>query len=305
MSQFPSQHKLTFLQIWWLAIRPRTLPASTAGVVAGMGAAILDGRFKLWPALAALGVGILLQIASNLANDVFDYERGTDTSERVGPMRVTQARLLTPRQVKIGLAIVIGCAILLGCYLTMIAGWPVILIGIAAIFSAILYTGGPYPLGYHGFGDLFVFLFFGLAAVAGTYFVQCGSVSPAAWWMTVPIGLLVVNLLVVNNLRDIHTDKKAGKYTLAVRMGVNYTRINFLVWSIIAQLIVPCLVISRIMPPITLLVMVSIPETIKLNRMVFSLEGKTLNPVLAATSRLALIYGALFFMSAIIYYFIR
>ncbi|MBA4421196.1 MAG: 1,4-dihydroxy-2-naphthoate polyprenyltransferase [Anaerolinea sp.] len=292
---------LTSFQIWWLAIRPKTLPASTAGVITGTAVAVMAGKFSLLPALAALGVGLLLQIASNLANDVFDFERGTDTSERIGPMRVTQAKLLTPRQVKIGLGVVIGLAGILGIYLAWIAGWPVIIIGLAAIASAILYTGGPYPFGYHGFGDLFVFLFFGLAAVAGTYFVQAHEVSIAAWCMAVPVGLIVVDLLVVNNLRDIHNDKKGGKNTLAVRMGAKNTRINYVVWMLIAYGIMPALVIARVLPLLSILTWLSIPAAWSVTRKVMTLEGKALNPALAGTSQLALIFALLFMAAALIY----
>lgn len=283
-----------------MAIRPKTLPASTAGVVAGTAVAILEGHFAFLPALAALGVGILLQIASNLANDVFDFERGTDTSERVGPVRVTQARLLTPKQVKMGLIVVISMAACLGLYLTWIAGWPVLLIGVAAIASAVLYTGGPYPLGYHGFGDLFVFLFFGLAAVAGTYFVQARAVSPVAWWMAVPIGLIVVDLLVVNNLRDIQTDEKAGKRTLAVRMGVKLTRINYIVWLLVAYSIIPGFIIAGVIPWMAILTWLSLPYAIKTLRLVLSSSGRGLNPALAGTSQLALVYALLFMVAVLL-----
>jgi 1,4-dihydroxy-2-naphthoate octaprenyltransferase len=293
-------NNLTKRQIWWLAIRPRTLPASTAGVVTGTAVAILAGKFSWLPALAALAVALLLQIASNLANDVFDFEHGKDTSARVGPVRVTAARLLTPAQVKRGLACVVILAALIGLYLAFVTGWPVILIGLAAIGSAILYTGGPYPLGYHGFGDLFVFLFFGLAAVTGTYYVQAGSTAPAAWLMSIPLGLLVVNLLVVNNLRDIHTDAAVGKRTLAVRLGVRNTKLNYLIWFILAYLAIPVYILFQIIPSWSMLVCLSIPEGIRLLKMVFTREGRDLNPALAGTGRLALIYAVLFLISVLL-----
>ncbi len=287
-----------------LAIRPRTLPASAAGVVTGVALAILDGSFQIWPALAALAVGLLLQISSNLANDVFDFEHGTDTPERLGPTRVTQAGILTARQVKTGLAVVIFLAVILGVYLTTIAGWPVILIGLAAIVSAILYTGGPYPLGYHGLGDLFVFLFFGLAAVMGTYYVQALTLLPAVGWMAIAIGLLVVNLLVVNNLRDIPTDRKGGKRTLAVLIGVRWTRIEYLVLQILAYLIIPALIWLRLIPVWTILTWLSIPYAVQLTRGVFTRSGKALNPILAGTSRLALIFALLFLTGVLVFRFL-
>ncbi len=277
---------------WWLAIRPRTLPASIAGVVTGIGVAVFEDSFRPGPALAALGVGVLLQIASNLANDVFDYEKGTDTSERLGPTRVTQAGMLSPSQVKTGLAVVVGIAVLLGIYLVFQAGWPVIAIGLAAIISAILYTGGPFPLGYYGLGDLFVFLFFGLAAVCGTYFVQARTVSPAALWMAVPVGLLVVNLLVVNNLRDIPTDKKAGKFTMAIWLGEYYSRVEYVILEIIAYGIVLLMVWIGRLPIWALASWFSIPWAVKTTRIVISQNGKELNPALAGTSQLAMFLGS-------------
>ena len=288
------------LQIWWLAIRPKTLPASIAGVVTGTAVAIFDGHLSVWPALAALLIGLLLQIASNLANDVFDFERGTDTPERVGPTRVTQAKLLSPKQVKTGLGVVIFAASLLGIYLVFVSNWLVILVGVTAIAAAILYTGGPYPLGYHGYGDLLVFLFFGVAAVSGTYYVQALSLSPAAVWMAVPIGLIVVDLLVVNNLRDIHTDEIAGKITLAVRLGEKNTRINYVVWMVIAYAIIPILALFHIIPWNSMLTWLSLPLAWLVTNKVLSLEGRALNPALAGTSQLALVFALLFMLGMII-----
>jgi 1,4-dihydroxy-2-naphthoate octaprenyltransferase len=239
-------------------------------------------------------VGILLQIASNLANDVFDYEHGTDTPERLGPTRVTQAGILSPRQVKAGLAVVVGLAVLIGIYLTVVAGWPVILIGTAAIVSAILYTAGPYPLGYYGFGDLFVFLFFGLAAVAGTYFIQALQTTPAVWGMAVVIGLLVVNLLVVNNLRDIPTDTKTGKRTLAVRIGVRGSQIEYLVLQVISYLLIPVFILLGWIPTLSFLTWLTIPYAYRMTKGVFTRSGKALNPILAGTSKLAFYVGILF-----------
>ncbi|MBU2611910.1 MAG: 1,4-dihydroxy-2-naphthoate polyprenyltransferase, partial [Chloroflexi bacterium] len=235
-------------QIWWLAIRPRTLPAAAAGVVMGSALAWADGSFQAGPALAALCVALLLQIGSNVANDVYDFERGTDTSERQGPLRVTQAGLLPAAQVKRGMWIIFALAAMFGLYLAFLRGWVVIFIGLAAILSAIAYTGGPFPLGYYGLGDVFVFIFFGLIAVTGTYFAQVGSVSAAAGWMSVPVGLIVTAILVVNNLRDIENDRKAGKHTLAVRLGVRGARIEYLACMMIAFAILPVLILLNIVP---------------------------------------------------------
>ncbi|MFZ5856537.1 MAG: 1,4-dihydroxy-2-naphthoate polyprenyltransferase [Chloroflexota bacterium] len=286
--------KPTLFQIWMLAIRPKTLPAAASGVVMGSALAWMDGSFQLMPALAALCVALLLQIGSNIANDVYDFERGTDTAERQGPLRVTQARLLTPAQVKRGMWVIFGLAAMFGLYLAFVRGWVVIWIGLAAILSAIAYTGGPFPLGYYGLGDLFVFIFFGVAAVAGTYFVQVGSVSPAAWWMSVPVGLIITAILVVNNLRDIENDRKGNKRTLAVRLGVRGTRMEYLLCLVGAYLIIPLAALLGLIPWLALLTLLSLPLGMKTTRTVFTQSGRPLNAALAGTGQLALVFSLLF-----------
>lgn len=291
---------LSPLQVWVLASRPKTLPAAAAGVITGTALAWRDGHFQAGPALAALFVALLLQIGSNLANDVYDYERGADAGERHGPLRVTQAQLLTPGQVKAGMMVVFGVSVLLGLYLAFAAGWMVVLIGLAAILSAVAYTGGPFPLGYYGLGDLFVFVFFGVAAVAGTYFVQAGTVSVQAWWMSLPIGWLIVNILVVNNLRDIRADRAAGKRTLAVRLGERGARTQYLVLFVLSYMILPVLVSFGILPWISLLVWLSLPLGWRSWQVVRQQAGRPLNAALAGTSQAALVYSLLFFVGMVL-----
>jgi 1,4-dihydroxy-2-naphthoate octaprenyltransferase len=281
---------------WMLAIRPRTLPAAAAGVIMGSALAWADGLFRPDASLACLLTAVLLQIGSNLANDVFDFERGADTAERSGPVRVTQAGLLTPAQVKAGIAVVFALAGILGLYLAWLGGWPILLIGIAAVLSAIAYTGGPFPLGYYGLGDLFVFIFFGMAAVAGTYYVQAGVVSAAAWWMTVPPGLIITAILVVNNLRDLESDRKAGKRTLAVLLGERATRIQYLVCIIVAYLAVPIAAASGLIPWSALLTWLSLPLAIRAVRVVLTEQGRPLNAALAGTGQTALLFSILFWL---------
>ena len=288
--------KMNMLQIWWLAIRPRTLPAAAAGVAMGSALAWHDGSFQLLPALAALLVALLLQIGSNVANDVFDFERGADTAERLGPVRVTQAGYLTPTQVKTGMFVIFAFAAFLGLYLATLRGWTVIWLGAAAILSAVAYTGGPYPLGYHGLGDIFVFLFFGLAAVAGTYFVQVGSVSTAAWWMSVPIGFIVTAILVVNNLRDLENDCKAGKHTLAVRFGEQGAKAEYFLLMLTAYLIVPIFVWMKIIPVGAMLSWLSLPIAIRTLRVVFTQKGRPLNAALAGTGQTAFLFSLFFWV---------
>jgi 1,4-dihydroxy-2-naphthoate octaprenyltransferase len=279
-----------------LAIRPRTLPAAAAGVIMGSALAWRDGFFRLDAALACLLAALLLQIGSNLANDVFDFERGTDTPARLGPVRVTQAGLLTPSQVKVGMLVVFALAALLGLYLTWLGGWPVILIGLAAILSAIAYTGGPFPLGYYGLGDLFVFIFFGVASVTGTYYVQAGSVSAAAWWMTVPPGLIITAILVVNNLRDLENDRKAGKRTLAVLLGERATKAQYLLCLLIAYLALPLAAWVGVIPWSSLLAWLSLPPALRAARVVFTQRGRPLNAALAGTGQTALLFSILFWI---------
>lgn len=283
-----------------LAARPKTLPAAAAGVIAGTALALYDEHFRIGPALAALLVALLLQIGSNLANDVYDYERGTDAGERHGPMRVTQAQLLTPKQVKAGMWVVFGLSVLLGLYLFFVAGWIVILIGLAAIVSAVAYTGGPYPLGYYGLGDAFVFIFFGVASVTGTYFVQAGSVSVHAWWMSLPIGWLIVDILVVNNLRDLDADRVVGKRTLAVRLGESGTRIQYIVLLLASYLILPVLAFFSIFPWTSLLALLSFPLGWRTWQVVRKQAGRPLNAALAGTGQTTLLYSLLFFVGMLL-----
>lgn len=292
--QTDSSSPLTPFQIWLLAARPRTLPAAAAPVVAGSAVALAAGHFSPGPALAALLAALLLQIGANLANDVFDFHRGADTAERLGPLRVTQAGLLAPRQVLAGMWLTFGLATLLGLYLAVLAGWPVVLIGVSAILAAVAYTGGPFPFGYYGLGDLFVFIFFGPVATAGTYYVQAGSVSPLALWASLPMGFLITAILVVNNLRDIATDRAAGKRTLAVRLGANGARIEYLACLAGAYLTPPLILLLGLAPYGVLLAWLSLPLGISLVRTLYRVSGRPLNRALAGTGQLALIYALLF-----------
>jgi 1,4-dihydroxy-2-naphthoate octaprenyltransferase len=282
------------VRVWMMAARVRTLPAAAAPVVVGTGSAIGAGHFAFFPALAALVGALLLQIGANFANDLFDFLHGADTAARVGPVRVTQAGLLTPRQVRAGMWAVFAAAALIGVYLIAVGGWPVVLIGLGAILAAIAYTGGPFPLGYHGLGEIFVFLFFGLAAVGGTYYVQAGAMRAAAWWAAVPMGLLAVAIIVVNNLRDIVTDRAAGKQTLAVRFGERGTRAEYVAFVAVAYLVPVAMWATRTASAWALLALLSLPLVPALLRRLHGEHGRALNGVLAGTARLELVYGLLF-----------
>jgi 1,4-dihydroxy-2-naphthoate polyprenyltransferase len=291
---------LTPVQIWLLAARPKTLPAAAATAITGSAAAFYNGKFQPGPALACLLGALLLQIGANLANDVFDYYRGADAQERLGPLRVTTAGLLRPGQVLVGMWIVFGLAALLGAYLALEAGWPVLLIGLACILAALAYTGGPFPFGYYGLGDLVVFIFFGPVAVCGTYFVQALQLSRLAVICSLPMGFLITAILVVNNLRDIATDRAAGKQTLAVRLGVNGARWEYTLCLGLAYLAPLIFILLGRLPPWSALYWLSLPWALRMQRDVWRDEGRPLNKALAGTGRLTLIYGVLFSLGLVL-----
>ena len=289
MSKTPSK-----FQIWLLASRPKTLPAAAAPVIVGAVMAYAAGSFQPLVALVCLVDALLLQIGSNLANDVFDYEKGADEGERLGPTRVTQSGLLTPGEVKRGMWVVFGIAAALGLYLISVGGWPILALGVAAILSAIAYTGGPYPLGYHGLGDLFVFIFFGLAAVAGTFYLQTGMVTAPVWWMSAAMGLLTTAILVVNNLRDLENDRQAGKQTLPARFGARFAQWEYTVFILGAYAILTGLILAGDLTIWTALAFLTLPLAVKLLRAVRHDTGRALNQTLAGTGQLELLYALAF-----------
>jgi 1,4-dihydroxy-2-naphthoate polyprenyltransferase len=259
-----------------------------------MGLAASHDEFRWAPALAALVGAILIQIGTNFANDYYDFVRGGDTEERVGPIRVTQAGILPPETVKRGMVIVLGAATLVGVYLVSVAGWPIVVIGTASIACAVLYTGGPYPLAYHGLGDVFVFVFFGLVAVGGTYFVQALSWPPDALLAGVGLGALSTAILVVNNLRDIDTDERAGKRTLAVRLGVRGTQAEYVLALIVAGAVPVVGVVRLDWPSLSLMALGVAPLCLSPLRAVFRYEDpRELIPALGGTARVVALYGGL------------
>jgi len=288
------QQQQSILKIWMLAVRPKTLPAAVGPVLVGTALVAGDQAFRIGPALAALLAALLLQIGSNLANDVFDFKKGMDTKERTGPMRVTQAGLLNPCQVLAGMWTVFVLAFLIGTYLIWVGGWPILLIGVLSIITAIAYTGGPYPLGYHGLGEIFVFIFFGPVAVCGTYYVQAGFIGASAWWASIPMGFLICAILVVNNYRDMETDKKGGKRTLAVRLGPSCTRWEYYFFLMASQLVPLIMWLSGEYSLWMIMSWISLPLIRPLVRDVQTKKGVALNATLAGTARFTLIFSILF-----------
>lgn len=281
------------LRVWLMAARPKTLTAGLVPVAVGTGLAFGHGLGRVFPALAALLGALLIQIGTNLVNDYYDFKKGADTPERLGPVRVTQSGLLSPRAVVRGAVVCGALAVGVGLYLVAEAGPAVVAIGVASLLAGFAYTGGPYPLGYHGLGDVFVFLFFGLVAVAGTYFVQAESLTPAVWPAAIAVGAMGTELLVVNNLRDVATDRKAGKRTLVVRFGVAAGKGEYLGLLGIAYLFPVLLWISGQARVTVLLSLASLPFAVAPVRTVLRQTGSKLNEALGETARLQLVYGML------------
>jgi 1,4-dihydroxy-2-naphthoate polyprenyltransferase len=278
---------------WWLAVRPATLTASAAPVLVGTGAAWAEHGFAAGPALAALIGASLLQVGANFANDVFDFERGADNADRLGPQRATQQGWISPAQMKRAMWTAFAGALVTGIYLTAVAGWPVMALGLLSIAAAYLYTGGPKPYGYLGLGDLSVFLFFGFGAVTGTYFVQAHGVSPLVLWASVPIGALATAILVVNNLRDIETDARAGKLTLAVRLGERATRIYYQLLLAMSYAVPPILWVRGLADAWVMLPWLSLPLAVRLASRMRHERGLALNGCLVQTARLEVVFGLL------------
>jgi len=282
------------LGAWLLASRPKTLSAAAVPVLVGTACASARGQVKWGPAFAALAGALLLQIGANFANDVFDFEKGADTSERLGPTRAVQAGLLSARSMRRGMWLVFVLSLLVGVYLTFVSGPVILVIGCASIASAIAYTGGPYPLGYHGLGDMFVFIFFGLVAVCGTALVEIGQVPLLALACAIPVGALATAILVVNNLRDRVTDLGAGKRTLAVRFGRHFALNQYRALLVVSYLTPVALALTGAAGPEVLITLLSLPLALRTERAVTATEGRALNPLLAATAKLLAVYGALF-----------
>lgn len=289
------------LKIWIDATRPKTLPAAAAPVIMGSAMAFNDGLLQIPAALAALFGALLIQIGTNFANDYFDYIKGADTKERIGPTRATQAGLVKPAVMRMAFILTFLLAFVIGLYLIYRGGWPLLFIGILSILLGILYTGGPYPLGYNGLADIFVLIFFGPVAVGGTYYVQALEINQVVLLAGLAPGLISMAILTVNNLRDIHTDAKAGKRTLAVRFGAGFARLEYLL-SLVSACLLPLLLVylthENFYSVLTLFALIPAVPGIK---MVFTgISGPPLNQVLADTGRLLFLYSIIFSLGWIV-----
>jgi 1,4-dihydroxy-2-naphthoate octaprenyltransferase len=282
------------VRIWLMAARIRTLPAAIAPVLVGTALAGWQHIFHPLRFVAALVGAIFIQVGTNLSNDYSDARRGADAEDRLGPVRVTAGGLVPPRQVLIATYVSFGVAVLAGVYLVVVAGWQLLLVGGASILAGVLYTGGPKPYGYEGLGELFVFLFFGIVAVAGSYFVQVKHLDWKAFALAVPVGLLASAILVVNNFRDIDSDRRAGKRTLAVRLGRDKTRTMFAVIVYVAFLLAPVTWVFGPMRPWLLLPWLTLPLAAQIVREVRNrTDGPSLNQALAHTGLLQLAFCTL------------
>jgi 1,4-dihydroxy-2-naphthoate octaprenyltransferase len=281
------------LRAWLLAVRVPTLPAAVVPVLVGSATALADGLFKPWAFLAALLASLLIQIGTNLANDYFDAKKGADTAERLGPVRVTQSGLIAPDVVRNAMLLSFALAALCGVYLIVVGGWPILLIGLLSIASGILYTGGPFPLGYNGLGDLFTFVFFGLVAVVGTDYVHSGAFRWVALFASLPVAMLVTAIIVVNNLRDAPTDRKAGKRTTAVIFGETFARSEYALLVVGAYLVLPVVWLWGGASPVSLIAWLSLPLAMPLLDQMAKERGRALNASLRGTARLHMLFGAL------------
>ncbi|HWD76233.1 MAG TPA: 1,4-dihydroxy-2-naphthoate polyprenyltransferase [Solirubrobacteraceae bacterium] len=279
------------LRIWLMASRPRTLPAAVAPVLVGTALAGFQHVFHPLRFIAALLGALFIQVGTNLSNDYSDARRGADAEDRLGPVRVTAGGLVPPRQVLIATYVSFGLAVLAGIYLIAVAGWVLLVIGAASILAGVAYTGGPKPYGYEGLGEVFVFLFFGIVAVTGSYYVQTEHLRWEAFALAVPVGLLAAGILVVNNVRDIDSDRRAGKRTLAVKLGRRRTRVMFAVIIYLAFLLTP---VTWLFGPTTawlLLPWLTLPLAAGLVRVVHSrTDGPSLNGALAQSGMLQLTF---------------
>jgi 1,4-dihydroxy-2-naphthoate octaprenyltransferase len=282
------------LRAWILAARPATLSAAVVPVLVGTAIALAHGAFRPLVFAAALVVAVLIQVGTNLANDYFDHVRGADTEARLGPPRVTQTGLFAPETVRNGVILTFGLAALLGLYLVAVGGVPILVIGALSILAGVLYTGGPWPLGYHGLGDLTVFVFFGVLAVIGTSYLQIGAVTGDALVASAPVGSVVTAILVVNNLRDLDTDRATGKRTFAVRIGRSATRAEYVLLLVGAYLIPLGRWLAGNHDLWAFLPWLTLPLAIALGRAVIRDDGRALNGALRRTSQLHLFFGILF-----------
>lgn len=286
--------KSSKVKSWILASRPRTLPAALVPVMVGSALAIYQGIFYPYYSIIALLCSALIQIGTNFTNDLYDHLKGADTNERKGPKRVLASGLISVKEMQIGIFVVFLTAFLLGLFLVYAVGLIILWIGIFSIIAGLAYTAGPFPLAYNGLGDLFVFLFFGIVGTAGTYYLHAQQFTLLSLLISLPVGALITNILIVNNYRDIEEDQKAGKNTLAVLLGRTFSRYEY-IFFVLVSFFIPFLLHFKydfsywiFLPYITL------PVAITLIKMLYALTGNQLNKTLELSAKFSAFYGFLF-----------
>jgi 1,4-dihydroxy-2-naphthoate octaprenyltransferase len=285
---------------WLLASRPKTLLAGVIPVMVGSALAISSGKFYPILSIIALFCSVLIQIGTNFTNDLYDFLKGSDTKQRKGPTRVLASGLISVNEMKVGIVAAFSLAFLLGLYLVYSSGTVILIFGVVSIIAGILYTAGPFPLAYNGLGDLFVFLFFGIAGTMGTYYLHAKEFSLLSFLVSLPVGALTTNILVVNNYRDIEEDKAAGKNTLAVYLGRTFTRCQFITMFLLCYFISVILFTNYNFNYWIFLPYFTTPLTVILVKMLFTFSGEALNKTLELTAKFAGLYGLLFSIGLIV-----
>lgn len=289
-----ASNTITKLDAWILASRPRTLLAAVVPVLVGSAVAINDKKFHPLAAILALICAVLIQIGTNFVNDLFDFLHGTDKKDRIGPQRAVVSGIISAKEMKLGIYFTFGLSLIAGLYLIHLGGWFILIIGVLSIIAGIAYTAGPFPLAYNGLGDIAVFIFFGFVGTVGTYFVQANEITSLVFWSSVPVGALITNILVVNNYRDREEDSSNGKNTLAVIFGERFAQLQYLFFMIISYAILLIVYITYKKSLLIFLPLLSLPLSIKLIKMIFTLRGRELNKTLELTAKLSALYGLLF-----------
>ncbi|MEJ2493349.1 MAG: 1,4-dihydroxy-2-naphthoate polyprenyltransferase [Ignavibacteriaceae bacterium] len=288
-------------QAWLHASRPTTLLAAVVPVMVGSALAIAKDSFTLIYSLVALLCSILIQIGTNFTNDLYDHLKGADKELRKGPLRVLSSGLISQTEMRNAIIFVFGLAFLLGLYLVYSVGIVVLIIGVISILAGIAYTAGPYPLAYHGLGDVFVFIFFGIVGTAGTYYLHLHEFDLISLLISIPVGALITNILVVNNYRDIEEDREAQKITLAVKFGRTFTKIQFIISIVVSYLILLILFLAFNFSLWIFLPVLSLPLAFIQVKMLFSFEGSKLNKTLEISAKYAALFGMLFSIGIFLY----
>jgi 1,4-dihydroxy-2-naphthoate octaprenyltransferase len=287
-------------QSWVLASRLKTLLAAVVPVMVGSSLAISQGSFTIIYSLIALICSILIQVGTNFTNDLYDYQKGADNENRKGPTRMLAAGFITPTEMKFAIIFVFGLTLLLGMYLVYSCGTVILIIGVLSIIAGLAYTAGPFPLAYHGLGDIFVFIFFGIIGTAGTYYLHLHEFSLLSFLVSIPVGALITNILVVNNYRDIEEDRESNKYTLAVKLGRTFTKYQFINSIVISYLVIFIIFFTYDLSYWIFLPVASIPIAIKLINMLFTFEGEQLNRTLELSAKYAAFFGLLLSLGIIL-----